>query len=209
MLHHKRSPGVQAPARVRGRCAGLGCAPARPGSARCAGEQVWLIPCCKLLANREFKLAAPSQHRRQPGRGGAGSCRGNPANLGAGCSPPPHALSGKPCPAGTGLARVRQPRPTKQIVPASQRQQRADHSFRRTIHKWPADPAHRAYRRILAHCRRSALVTNCDPIPGPAPREAPSRCVSADNLRTWPARDRPVLRFLTPISASGCAAKDL
>jgi len=118
MLHHKRSPGVQAPARVRGRCAGLGCAPARPGSARCAGEQVWLIPCCKLLANREFKLAAPSQHRRQPGRGGAGSCRGNPANLGAGCSPPPHALSGKPCPAGTGLARVRQPRRIKQIVPA-------------------------------------------------------------------------------------------
>ena len=118
MLHHKRSPGVQAPARVRGRCAGLGCAPARPGSARCAGEQVWLIPCCKLLANREFKLAAPSQHRRQPGRGGAGSCRGNPANLGAGCSPPPHALSGKPCPAATGLARVRQPRRIKQIVPA-------------------------------------------------------------------------------------------
>ena len=118
MLHHKRSPGVQAPARVRGRCAGLGCAPARPGSARCAGEQVWLIPCCKLLANREFKLAAPSQHRRQPGRGGAGSCRGNPANLGAGCSPPPHALSGRPCPAATGLARVRQPRRIKQIVPA-------------------------------------------------------------------------------------------
>jgi hypothetical protein len=118
MLHHKRSPGVQAPARVRGRCAGLGSAPARPGSARCAGEQVWLIPCCKLLANREFKLAAPSQHRRQPGRGGAGSCRGNPANLGAGCSPPPHALSGKPCPAATGLARVRQPRRIKQIVPA-------------------------------------------------------------------------------------------
>jgi hypothetical protein len=118
MRHHKRSPGVQAPARVRGRCAGLGSAPARPGSARCAGEQVWLIPCCKLLANREFKLAAPSQHRRQPGRGGAGSCRGNPANLGAGCSPPPHALSGKPCPAATGLARVRQPRRIKQIVPA-------------------------------------------------------------------------------------------
>ena len=210
MLHHKRSPGVQAPARVRGRCAGLGCAPARPGSARCAGEQVWLIPCCKLLANREFKLAAPSQHRRQPGRGGAGSCRGNPANLGAGCSPPPHALSGKPCPAGTGLARVRQPRRIKQIVPA-----RASASSAQITHSGalftngpqiPLTVHIGGYLRIAADQRRLPTV---DPIPGPAPREAPSRCVSADNLRTWPARDRPVLRFLTPISASGCAAKDL
>jgi tRNA A-37 threonylcarbamoyl transferase component Bud32/membrane-associated phospholipid phosphatase len=39
-------------------------------------------------------------------------------------------------------------------------------------HRWhPHAPVGRAERRILAHCRRSALVTNCDPIPGRAPRE--------------------------------------
>src|SRR5262249_54193046 len=31
----------------------------------------------------------------------------------------------------------------------------------------PPHASSRAERRILAHCRRSALVTNCDPIPGP------------------------------------------
>jgi hypothetical protein len=29
-----------------------------------------MMACCKLLANRELKLAAPGQQRRQPGRGG-------------------------------------------------------------------------------------------------------------------------------------------
>jgi hypothetical protein len=32
----------------------------------------------------------------------------------------------------------------------------------------------RPYRRILAHCRRSALVTRCDPIPGRQPHETPN-----------------------------------
>ena len=39
---------------------GAGCAPVRPGSARSADERVWMMACCKLLANRAFKLAAPA-----------------------------------------------------------------------------------------------------------------------------------------------------
>jgi hypothetical protein len=29
-----------------------------------------MMACCKLLANHEFKLAAPGQQRREPGLGG-------------------------------------------------------------------------------------------------------------------------------------------
>jgi len=49
------------------------------------------------------------------------------------------------------------------------------------------DQRWRPERRILAHCRRSALVTNCDPIPGPVPRETPDRHCSGkfkENGRT-------------------------
>ena len=52
-----------------------------------------------------------------------------------------------------------------------------------------------AIRRILAHCRRSALVTNCDPIPGPAPRETPSRCGEA--RRVLAVADSHIRRFWT------------
>jgi hypothetical protein len=40
----------------------------RTGSARLsasAAERAWMMACCKLLANREFKLASPGQRRRQ------------------------------------------------------------------------------------------------------------------------------------------------
>jgi hypothetical protein len=123
----------------------------RTGPARCADRRVWIMACCKLPANRGFKLATPA--RSGGSRAGAGSYCGNPANFGAGCSPPPHALSGNPAP---------RPRPgAGQTVAANQ----ADR---------PSRPA-RASASSTQITHSGALFTD-----GPKSR---SRCITKASLR--------------------------
>jgi len=64
------------------------------------------------------------------------------------------------------------------IRPVTARSQpSADHPDLRARPTVPSGVSRRIERRILVHCRRSALVTDCDPISGRAPRETPNRNV--------------------------------
>jgi Glucose-6-phosphate dehydrogenase, C-terminal domain len=79
--------------------------------------------------------------------------------------PPAHALPAEP---------ARSQRSRRREAPSAMAVLACRSSIRCATDSHPDNRGRRAERRILAHCRRSALVTNCDPIPGLAPRKTPS-----------------------------------
>jgi hypothetical protein len=166
---------------------GAGCAPARPGSARCAAERVWTMPCCKLLPTVSSTRGPASSGGS---RAAAGSCRGNPANLGAAAphrrthspgnpAPPPRAWRGPDS----------RDEPSRSCLPAGQREP-APAARRSPIQahysQTGPSPDHRAERRGRLS-RPGARYPDCSwPVsPGRSPN--PAYLSPGTGLSTVPA----------------------